>query len=137
MTSVVRLVELMHSTYKFNSIDISETSLTLNRKLWALKTRFCAWQFELETIASSSDASSHRPATYRADVVNRGLISRDDVKRQPGQVQTINCIEVSDSNEWYRLAPFHYTNTVTRRGLQIEINSRVKTLGTVASALNF
>lgn len=79
-----------------------------------------------ETIASSG-ASSHRPATYPADVVNRVLISRDDVKRHSDQVQTINCIEVSDSNEWYRLAPFHYTNTVTRRGLQIEINSRLGT----------
>lgn len=50
------------------------------------------WQFHHQM-------PSHRTATYRADVVNRALISRDDVKRELGQVQTINCIEVSDSNE--------------------------------------
>ncbi|CAG4941233.1 unnamed protein product [Colias eurytheme] len=69
----------------------STLPLTPNRKSHQL-SRF------VKTIASSN-ASSHRPTTYRADVVKCALISRDDVKRQSEQVQTINCIEVSDSNE--------------------------------------
>lgn len=117
--------------YKFCTVQTMSTVLTSALHPWhpigsGINWRHLSmvWLALSETIASSNDASSHRPTTYQADVVNRALISRDDVKRQSGQVQTINCIEVSDSNEWYRLAPFHYTNTVTRRGLQIEINSR-------------
>lgn len=107
--------------------SIRPSSFSLTFHPWHLIGSCNNWRRDsvqhLRQLRQLHHRSSHRPATYGADVVNRALISWDDVKRQPGQVQTINCIEVSDSNEWYRLAPFHYTNTVTRRGLQIGINS--------------
>lgn len=105
---------LCPNTAKFNSIDSHPWHLIGSRSNWCDSLH----NIVLRQLHHRRSESSAPP-----DVVNPALISRDDVKRQSDQVQTINCIEVSDSNEWYRLAPFHYTNT----GSQIEINSPLGT----------
>lgn len=107
---------------KFTPVDIGATILDTQSEVGSIEDatlRNCPVPRQLH----HRMMPSHRPATYRADVVNRALISRDDVKRQPGRVQTIKRIEVSDSNEWYRLGPFHYANTVTRRGGELRLIS--------------
>lgn len=78
------------STMSSNPLT-STPALTLNRKLNQLTSQFLAMVLGVRRqLHHRCRLSSHRPATCTADVVNRALISRDDLKRSPGKFKQLN-----------------------------------------------